>query len=76
MTADFTKDGDPLLHSSSALVLDPVLAQSIWERAKERGYDPKVLRDAVLAGTAHASWMLPAVASTMAMGPGGEPPPE
>lgn len=53
-----------------------LLAQSIWERAKKRGIDPKVLRDAVLSGTAHASWMLPAIASTLAMGPGGEQPAE
>lgn len=31
-----------------------LLAQRIWERAKERGYDPKVLRDYVLRGGAHA----------------------
>lgn len=31
-----------------------LLSQRIWERAKERGWDPKVLRDQVLSGGAHA----------------------
>jgi hypothetical protein len=31
-----------------------LLAQRIWERVKERGWDPKVLRDYVLSGGAHA----------------------
>jgi D-alanyl-D-alanine endopeptidase (penicillin-binding protein 7) len=30
--ADFTKDGDPLLHSSSALVLDPATGQTLYAK--------------------------------------------
>jgi len=31
-TADFTKDGDPLLHSSGALVLDPATGQTLYAK--------------------------------------------
>ena len=31
-TADFTKDGDPLLHSSAALVLDPATGQTLYAK--------------------------------------------
>ena len=31
-TAEFTKDGDPLLHSSSALVLDPATGQTLYAK--------------------------------------------
>ena len=35
-----------------------LLAQRIWERAQQLGVDPKKLRDDVLRGKAHASWLL------------------
>jgi hypothetical protein len=45
-----------------------LLAQKIWERAKELGIDPKKLRDDVLTGKAHASWLLGAPAAATMMG--------
>jgi hypothetical protein len=33
-----------------------LLAQRIWERAKQRGIDPKVMRDYVLRGAGHAGF--------------------
>jgi hypothetical protein len=38
-----------------------LIAQSIWERAKRLGIDPAVLRDQVLRGENHATWMGPAI---------------
>lgn len=46
-----------------------LLAQRIWERAKKLGIDPKKLRDDVLTGKAHATWLLGgAVPASMMMG--------
>jgi hypothetical protein len=39
-----------------------LMAQNIWERAKKLGIDPKVLRDQVLRGENHATWLGPAAA--------------
>jgi len=36
-----------------------LIAQNIWERAKKLGIDPKVLRDQVLRGKNHATWLAP-----------------
>ena len=51
-----------------------ILAQKIWERAAKLGIDPRTLRDDVLTGKAHASWLLPALAPVgmMAAGMGGQ----
>jgi hypothetical protein len=35
-----------------------LLSQAIWERAKKLGIDPAVIRDKVLLGKEHASWLL------------------
>jgi hypothetical protein len=45
-----------------------LLAQRIWERAQKLGIDPKKLRDDVLTGKAHASWLLPGLLGAGAMG--------
>jgi hypothetical protein len=45
-----------------------LLAQRIWERAQKLGIDPKKLRDDVLTGKAHATWLTGAIASPLAMG--------
>ena len=43
-----------------------LLSQRIRERAQKLGIDPAKLRDDVLTGKAHASWLIPALAA----GPG------
>ncbi len=35
-----------------------LISQRIWERAKELGIDPRKLRDDVLLGKSHATWLL------------------
>jgi hypothetical protein len=45
-----------------------LLSQNIWERAQKLGVDPKKLRDDVLTGKAHASWLLPGLMGAGAMG--------
>jgi hypothetical protein len=45
-----------------------LLAQRIWERAQKLGIDPKKLRDDVLTGKAHATWLTGAIATPLAMG--------
>lgn len=45
-----------------------LLAQRIWERAQKLGIDPRKLRDDVLTGKAHASWLLGIPAAGAAMG--------
>lgn len=38
-----------------------LLSQLIWERAHRLGIDPAKLRDDVLTGKGHATWLLPAI---------------
>ena len=45
-----------------------LISQRIWERAERFGIDPKRLRDDVLTGKAHASWLLPALLGGGVMG--------
>jgi hypothetical protein len=45
-----------------------LLAQNIWDRAQKLGIDPKKLRDDVLTGKAHASWLLGGLAGAGMMG--------
>jgi hypothetical protein len=40
-----------------------LLSQLIWERAHRLGIDPAKLRDDVLTGKGHATWLLPAIAA-------------
>ena len=49
-----------------------LLSQRIWERAQQLGVDPKKLRDDVLSGKAHASWLLPGLAAPGLMRQGEE----
>jgi hypothetical protein len=48
-----------------------LLAQRIWERAKEKGIDPRVMRDYVLRGAGHAAMAGPIAAGALQLG-GGE----
>jgi hypothetical protein len=45
-----------------------LMSQNIWERAQRLGVDPKQLRDDVLTGKNHASWLLGGLAGAGAMG--------
>jgi len=45
-----------------------LISQSIWERAERLGIDPKKLRDDVLKGKAHATWLLGALIPAGMMG--------
>jgi hypothetical protein len=42
-----------------------LIAQRIWERAKQLGVDPRQLRDDVLQGKAHATWLLGGAGAAM-----------
>jgi hypothetical protein len=45
-----------------------LLSQNIWERAAKLGIDPAKLRDDVLTGKAHASWLLGGLLGAGGMG--------
>ena len=42
-----------------------LLAQRIWDRAQQLGMPPDLLRDQVLTGKAHASWLIPAASAPL-----------
>jgi hypothetical protein len=45
-----------------------LFARNIWERAKKLGIDPEVLRDQVLTGKAHASYLIPGAGVPLMLG--------
>jgi len=45
-----------------------LISKSIWDRAEKLGIDPKKLRDDVLSGKAHATWLLGALIPAGMMG--------